>query len=460
MQLIKVNSRLMRRVETYKVANILIADDEELMRLFIKDALSNGIDNIIEYNPDNVDMIPDESIDVALIDIYMPFISGFELHKKLLERSPEMETIFISGKEDESLSEQVIEEGGHTFLTKPLSPLQVRSSVKAALYLRKLKNNGGQSSESCIDEKNGNKKMCCQPLDVKNLINTYAPLDVPILITGESGSGKEVVAECIHRHSSRCKCDMISLNCAALSPSLIESELFGHTAGSFTGASKSKSGYFEVADGGSLFLDEIGELPLELQAKLLRVLDKSEFVPVGSTTPKKIDIRIISATNKDLTEMVKQGTFRSDLYYRLHGANISLKPLREEKERIPLLVSFFFHDSKCVIGSEALNYMESLEWEGNIRELKTVCEILKATCTNTVTREDIISLTGTIGTKVSDTVLDESYKDFKDHVVLPKERLYFENLLNKCRGNISQVSRISGISRRHLYDKLNSLDLI
>lgn len=443
-----------------KLANILIADDEELMRLFIKDALSNGINNISEYDPDNGGPIPDETFDVALIDIYMPNISGFELHKKLLEKSPDMEVIFISGKDDESLSEQVIEEGGHTFLTKPISPVQVRSSVKAALYLRKLKGSNTQNSEICIDSKDDLQKMCCQSRDVKNLINTYAPLDVPILITGESGSGKEVVAECIHRHSSRHSNDMISLNCAALSPSLIESELFGHTAGSFTGASKSKSGYFEVADGGTLFLDEIGELPLELQAKLLRVLDKNEFVPVGSTTPKKVDIRIISATNRDLTEMVKEGTFRSDLYYRLHGANISLKPLREEKERIPKLVSYFFKDSNSVVGTEALDYMSSLEWDGNIRELKTVCEILKATCNNTVSRDDIVSLTGSIGTKVSEPIMDETYKDFKDHVVLPKERKYFENLLNKCRGNISQVSRISGISRRHLYDKLNSLDLI
>lgn len=444
------------------MANILIADDEELMRLFIKDALSNGIDNIVEFDPiqDN-GSLPQGEFDVALIDIYMPKISGFDLKKKLLEKSPNTEVIFISGKEDETLSEQVIEEGGHTFLTKPISPIQVRSSVKAALYLRKLKSQGVDESEKCVHVKDGSKEHSCyQAKDVRNLINTYAPLDIPILITGESGSGKEVVAECIHKHSLRNKNEMVSLNCAALSPSLIESELFGHTAGSFTGASKSKSGYFEVADRGTLFLDEIGELPIELQAKLLRVLDKNEFVPVGSTKPKNVDVRIISATNRDLIEMVKNGTFRSDLYYRLHGANISLKPLREQKDRIPFLASLFINDGTSSISQEACNFMMNLDWAGNIRELKTVCEILKATCTNTITKDDIVSLTGSIGTKKTETVEDESYKDFKDHVVLPKEKEYFENLLNKCRGNISQVSRISGISRRHLYDKLNSLGLI
>lgn len=441
------------------MANILVADDEELMRLFIKDALANGIDNVVDYDPVvHKGKLPEGEFDVALIDIYMPNINGFELHKQLLENSPKMEVIFISGKEDESLSEQVIEEGGHTFLTKPISPIQVRSSVKAALYLRSLKSKTETQNNKCI---HSNKDISClQSLDVRNLINTYAPLDIPILITGESGSGKEVVAQCIHRHSSRKDNEMISLNCAALSPSLIESELFGHTAGSFTGASKAKAGYFEVADGGTLFLDEIGELPLELQAKLLRVLDKSEFVPVGSTTPKKVNVRIISATNRDLTTMIKDGAFRSDLYYRLHGASITLKPLRDQRDRIPFLASLFVNNDECTITNDASNYLSTLNWEGNIRELKTVCEILKATCKGIVSKENVIALTGTIGTSDQNDHLHGTYQDFKDSIVAPKEKEYFENLLNNARGNISQVSRVSGISRRHLYDKLSSLGLI
>lgn len=445
------------------MANILIADDEELMRKLMSAALSQYEDNIIMFDPEkDFNNIPQESLDVALIDIYMPNISGFKLHKKLLERSPEMETIFISGRDDEKLSEEVVEKGGYTFITKPFTPSQIKSSVKAALYIRNLKSNKENNNKLCVNCSSDENEFCCQPENVRAFIDIYGPMDIPVLISGESGSGKEVVAHCIHKHSKRKKNDMVSLNCAALSPTLIESELFGHKAGSFTGASKNKAGYFEVADNGTLFLDEIGELPLELQAKLLRVLDRNEIVPVGSTTPKKINVRVISATNRNLVEMINKGEFRSDLYYRLHGAEISLKPLREQKDRIPFLASLFVNAGSCTLTNDGADYLASLEWEGNIRELRTVCEILKSTCNSTITKNDIKRLISSIGIKesgIEDTTI-ETYQEFKDHIVIPREKEYFESLLTKYRGNISQVSRISGISRRHLYDKLSSLDLI
>lgn len=445
------------------MANILIADDEELMRKLMSEALGQTEDNIIMFDPEkDYDNIPQESLDVALIDIYMPNISGFKLHKKLLEYSPDMETIFISGMDDENLSEDVVEVGGYTFLTKPFTPTQIKSSVKAALYIRNLKSNKENVSNLCVNCGADENELCSQPENVRAFIDVYGPMDIPVLISGESGSGKEVVAHCIHKHSERRKNDMVSLNCAALSPSLIESELFGHKAGSFTGASKNKAGYFEVADNGTLFLDEIGELPLELQAKLLRVLDRNEIVPVGSTTPKKINVRVISATNRNLVEMINRGEFRSDLYYRLHGAEISLKPLREQKDRIPFLASLFINGSSCTLTNDGANYLASLEWEGNIRELRTVCEILKSTCNSTITKNDIKRLISSIGIKesgIEDSTI-ETYQEFKDHIVTPREKEYFESLLTKYRGNISQVSRVSGISRRHLYDKLSSFGLI
>lgn len=441
--------------------NVLIADDDAQMRTYIKEALNSEEYNFIEFNPlTSIETIPRLSVDVALIDICMPRIDGFELRKELIKKNPLMEVIFISGGEDESLPVQAFEEGGHSFLTKPISAFQLRSSFKAAIHIRNLKSDITISDNNCICGSDHINKPCYHPVNIKNQISTYGPLSVPVLITGESGSGKEVVAECLHKHSLKKDNKLISLNCAALSSTLIESELFGHEAGSFTGASKEKHGYFEVAKDGTLFLDEVGELPLELQAKLLRVLDKKEFVPVGSTSIKKTNARIISATNRDLTKMVVDGSFRSDLYYRLHGVNIFLKPLREQVERIPFLTSLFFEDSTISLSEEALKHMSVLPWRGNIRELKTVCEILKATCNKLITKEDVVALTGEINKVKKKSKDPRTYKEFKDTVMAPKEKIFFNKLLKESRGNISKVARVSGLSRRYLYDKLKDLDLL
>lgn len=443
----------------HKMINVLIADDDKQMRTFIKEAIYSKDYNFYEYDPFKHDeSIFETTFDIALIDIFMPRINGFQLKKILTKKNPFLEIIFISGEENELLSTQAVEEGCLSFLTKPITISQLKSSFKAAVHIRNIKNNTSNKSDINICDFDDSKS-CYHPLNIKNQIVTYGPLNLPVLITGESGSGKEVVAECLHKHSLKSEHNMISINCAALSSSLIESELFGHTSGAFTGAVKEKLGYFEIASKGTLFLDEIGELPLDLQTKLLRVLDKGEFTPVGSTVSKKTNTRIISATNRDLSKMVKNGKFRSDLYYRLHGVHISLKPLRKLKERIPFLISLFLKNNYS-LSEEALEFMSNLQWRGNVRELKTICEILNATCTKIITKDDIVSITGDPDDNSKDSRVPITYQEFKDKIMLPKEKIFFKNMLKETRGNISQVARISGLSRRYLYNKLKYLDLL
>lgn len=442
--------------------NVLIADDDAQMRTYIREALDSKEYNFIEFDPlgQSYNNIKDLSIDIAIIDIYMPKIDGFSLKEKLVKSNILMETIFISGKEEDSLSVAAFEEGGHSFLTKPISAFQLRSTFSAAVHVRKVKGAVEQDINNNTCDKNENKKFCSLPKNIKNLISTYGPMDVPVLITGESGCGKEVVAECLHAHSQKSDNVLVSINCAALSPTLIESELFGHKAGAFTGATEDKEGFFDVAKDGTLFLDEVGDLPVNLQSKLLRVLDRNEFIPVGSTKIKKTNARILSATNRDLTKMIKNKTFRSDLYYRLHGVNIALKALREQKDRIPILISFFMEDSGNTFAKEAMDYMVELPWRGNIRELKTVCEILKMTKSRLIKKEDVVALTGPMNKVPTEKTSNVTYKEFKDNVMAPKEKEFFKKLLKDSRGNISQVARLSGLSRRYLYNKLKDLSLL
>lgn len=445
------------------MTNILIADDEELIRDMYHLSLSKEGYNIYEYDPvkDNGDIFERE-YDVALLDIVMPKINGFELREKLIENSPQMETIFISGNQTHEIAERVIEEGGHSFLVKPASSEQIRTSVHAAVHFVNLKKKKLKKKENKNDKKceNGRVCICYQKSNVRSQIKAYAPLDIPILISGESGTGKEIVANCIHSHSKRSGKRMVSLNCAALSPSLIESELFGHVKGAFTGAASNKDGYFRAAEGSTLFLDEIGELPLDLQAKLLRVLDSHEVIPVGSTAPHSVDVRIISATNRDLLSMIKKGEFRSDLYYRLHGTNISLKPLKSEPERIGEIARSFIQENGPELTEEAENYLKSLTWSGNIRELKAVVEVLAATCHGEITESDVKSICSTDKKTHFSNPDILTYNDFKEDVLLPREKEYFKDILKKTRGNISEAARLTGVSRKHLYDKLGKMGLI
>lgn len=443
---------------------ILIADDEELIRDMYKYTLAQEGYDIVEYFPGIEDKeIFNQQYDVALLDIVMPGMNGFELRRKLMKKSPGLQSIFISGNRENDIAEQVIEEGGHSFLVKPTSSNQIKTSVYAALHLSNLKRNPEYNAENefeitnCV---NNNACICKQQKKVMDQVLAYAPLNIPILITGESGTGKEIVANCIHTHSERRERKMVSLNCAALSPSLIESELFGHVKGAFTGATQNKEGYFKAAENSTLFLDEIGELPLDLQAKLLRVLDSHEVTPVGSTETHPVNVRVVSATNRNLTYMIKKGLFRSDLYYRLHGTNIRLKSLREESGRIEMIAKSMIPENGPLLTSDGVEYLTSLSWPGNIRELKALMEVLVATCKDKITSHEISIFYSGEKKDLPESKTNLTYSEFRENVLQAEEKKYFNKILKDCRGNISEAARLTGVSRKHLYDKLNKLDLI
>ncbi len=297
-------------------------------------------------------------------------------------------------------------------------------------------------------------------LRVRSRIEELGATGVPILVTGESGTGKEVVSRCMHYFSARRQEPFTAINCAGLSPNLIESELFGHVKGAFTGAVNTKHGYFEVSDGGTVFLDEIGDLPLDLQSRLLRILDSGEYMRVGETHRRKVDVRIVSATNCDLSAMVADGRFRSDLYYRLHGSCIQLPPLRDRVEDIPSLVEYFLGDRPVSMAPAAIELLCRLQWPGNVRELSLAVTTMRDVSSDgVISRETAVRVLGRMGKRTEPEKTFPSYKGFKDGTLREAERGYFRALLQECHGNISRASKIAGIHRKNFYDKLKQLGL-
>lgn len=295
--------------------------------------------------------------------------------------------------------------------------------------------------------------------EVRQRILQLGPSNLPVLITGESGTGKEIAARAIYSVSQRNRCPFIAVNCASLAPSLIESELFGYRQGSFTGASKTKIGLFEAARDGTLFLDEIGELPMELQSKFLRVIDAGEYLRIGETSPRVANVRIISATNRNLEEMSHHGTFRQDLLFRLRGCTITLLPLRERKEDISDLIAHFLTDDVEITPNakkELLNY----DWPGNVRELAMVITTLKTLCdaSGTIT---VAMIRHNLNINESQQITNgfEPYSKAKSIVLREFELEYFTNLLRATNGNISRAAAWARMNRKHLRDKLKVLGL-
>lgn len=441
---------------------VLVADDEPEVRLFIGELLRGKGYRVVEFDPASSSItLLHNAYDVALVDIAMPDMDGFSVQQTLHTASGKVPVIFITGQISDDIIDKTVEACAFCTLIKPVTASQLINTVKAALHSNIMysKKNADTLSK-CTVVNCPIRTTCNQPPPIMSFVARFAPLQIPVLLMGESGTGKEVVAQCIHRHSSRAHQKMIALNCAALSPNLIESELFGYVQGAFTGANKSKFGFFEAANDSTLFLDEIGEMPLELQSKLLRVLDTGEVTPVGSTIHHSVNVRIISATNKDLIEMVNAGTFRRDLYYRLHGASIQLLPLRQRQSDIAELVDTFLVDAAMQITPQALQLLQLYDWPGNIRELKMVVEALKAYAPNGVITDNAVRLVLELDTsKETESTKRLSYTEFKKTILYNQERLYFKNLIDEAEGNMSQVARFAQISRNHLYTKLKKLDM-
>ena len=385
---------------------ILIVEDEKSISNILENILSDEIQGseitIAENGLDAYKLIEKKDFDLIISDIKMPKLSGNELLTQSLSIKPESVFLMISGHADIETAVTCLKNGAYDFISKPIDINRLITSVKNALEKKDLQN----AKNSLIKENTQLKKKISKKYqmigespalkNIQSMIEKVAPSDARVLITGSNGSGKELVAHAIHSLSERSKNPIVEVNCAAIPSELIESELFGHVKGSFTGAIKDKQGKFEQANGGTLFLDEIGDMSLVAQAKVLRALQENKVSPVGSDKEIKVDVRVLAATNKDLKKEIEAGKFREDLYHRLSVIEIHVPSLDERKDDIPILVKHFAKliseeqgTSVKEFDDKAIKTLQNFSWTGNIRELRNVVERLIILGSNPVTAEDV-----------------------------------------------------------------------
>lgn len=387
---------------------ILIVEDENsisnILESILSDEFADAEISIADNGLDAYKLIEKNDYDLIISDIKMPKLSGTELLHQSLQTKPESVFVMISGHADIDTAVDCLKKGAYDFISKPIDINRLLTSVKNALEKKNLQSiNQNLTQENAQLKKKVSKKyqMIGESPALKNIqemIEKVASTDARVLITGSNGSGKELVAHAIHSLSNRSKKPIVEVNCAAIPSELIESELFGHTKGSFTGAVKDKQGKFEQANGGTIFLDEIGDMSLVAQAKVLRALQENRVSPVGSDKEIKVDVRVLAATNKDLKKEIEAGKFREDLFHRLSVIEIRVPSLDERKEDIPLLVNHFAKiiaeeqgSPKKDFDEKAIAMLQNFAWTGNIRELRNVVERLIILGANPISEQDVIN---------------------------------------------------------------------
>jgi two-component system response regulator GlrR len=393
--------------------------------------------------------------DLAVVDLKLSGASGLELMKAIHETDPDMPVIILTAHGTIESAVEAMRQGAYIYLTKPFDHrdllLQIKNGIEKKELSKEVKRLKSMvkhdfEAEQIIGESASMKK-------VLELVTLAAETDANVYIYGESGTGKGILSKALHRLSNRRDKPFIAINCAAIPETLLESELFGFEKGAFTGASANRKGLFVQAHGGIVFLDEISEIPLSMQGKLLKALEEKEFYPLGAQKSVKVDVRIISASNKDLQEEVEKGTFRRDLFYRIHVIPIKVPPLREKIEDIPILVDFFLRKFAVKMKKEiktltpgALQKLMLHSWPGNIRELENVIECSVVMATQDIITEDLILLPTWKAEQATFKPLRESKQDF--------EKNYLIHLLEISGGNISQAAKLAGKYRSDLYDLL------
>ncbi len=445
---------------------ILAVDDESAILQSLSGILSDeGFEVLTASNGyEALKIIEAESPDLVLLDIWMPGIDGIETLQEIKRTNPFLQVIIISGHGTIETAVKATKLGAHDFIEKPLSIEKIVVTINNALHFRQLEEENRFLRKKTLEKHSitGNSPTIRA---LKKQIAVAAPTNAWILITGENGTGKELVARTVHQMSHRADKPLIDVNCAAIPDELIESELFGHEKGAFTGATTKKRGKFEIANGGTIFLDEIGDMSFKTQAKILRILQEQKFERVGGTRTLTVDVRVIAASNKDLEEEIEKGTFRDDLYYRLNVIPIEVPPLRNRTDDIPLLVETFlkgFHKEGCgdlrTMTPEAIKHLQAYPWPGNVRELKNLVERMAImTESKVIDAADIPHSYKRKGPVVPDDGMlgADSLKEAKKQF----EMAYIMRKLSENANNISQTADSIGIERSHLHKKIKSFSL-
>jgi len=448
----------MAKMSTSPSIDLLVVDDDsEFREMLVSRFAREGFAVQSAGNgEDALGLAQRRNFDVAIFDMMMPGMNGLELLKRFKEGHPECEVILLTGQGSIDTAVEAMKLGAYDYVQKPF-PLKDLQSIAAKAFERRRLRKENTQLKAIIDRTRPAHDMIGRSpamQEVFRLIDRAGPSEKAILIQGESGTGKELVARALHAHSSRADKPMVVINCAALPETLLESELFGHERGSFTGAVSAKPGLFEIADGGTLFIDEIGELPGPLQAKLLRVLEDGSLRRIGSLQERRVNVRLLAATNRNLASEVAASRFREDLYYRINVMSLELPPLRQRQGDIPLLVSHFL-GTAWEIEPAALEALERYHWPGNVRQLINALERAKILCDDeTIHLQDlpreVVAADATAGP-------DGPLAQTDDLAAIQRTKVV--EVLRRMSGNKSKAARALGIERKTLYQKARRLGI-
>ena len=445
---------------------ILIVDDDKNHAETSRDALE-----MVGYRCEvatsgaaGIEAMRARQFDLVMTDLVMSDVDGLEIVRRAVEINPFIAVMVFTGHASIDTAVEAMKRGAVDYLVKPLNVEGLRVRVEKALERQELLR-ANRNLEKRLESRFGFTGIIGNSEPMRRAIELsmqIAETDVAVLITGENGTGKELIARAIHENSLRKKRPLVPLNCAALSPQLVESELFGHEKGAFTGANFQKKGRFEFANHGTLFLDEVGDMPVETQVKLLRVLEDGEITRVGSNEPIHVDVRLISATNRDIDQLIAEGKFREDLYYRLKVVTIHLPPLRERRQDLPLIVNHFIEEFSRIykkpitgIEREALAALSSYAWPGNVRELKHAIENMVV-----VSREPVLTLENLPESiHRSERKASTDVQSLVGMTMEEVEELLIRNTLDQVGGNRQEAAKTLGIGERTLYRKLKKFEI-
>jgi two-component system response regulator HydG len=451
--------------------SVLVVDDKPNMLKMLRTMLGDEYDvRIAENGKEALEKFRDSPADIVLTDIRMPDMNGMEVLRAIKEESSQTEVILMTAFAEVSQAVEAVKEGAYNYVKKPFEPEDMLITLEKALERKRLKERTRVLQEE-VEDKYGFPNIVGQSdamRRVYELAHKAAKTDTTVLITGESGTGKELFAKAIHYASSRAKNRIVAINCGAVPKDLIESELFGHVKGAFSGATKDKQGLFEEANGGTLLLDEISELPLELQVKINRAIQEREIRRVGDTRSRTVDVRLIASTNRDLAEAVREGDFRQDLYYRLNVFPLRLPPLRERDGDIPLLVEHFLEE---FAGEEAEEYevepdaMQQLlchDWPGNVRELRNVIERAVVLADDQRITVETLVMGGQpmqTGQEDGNPLTELPYREAMDRMSTNCQSEYLVQVLKKYGGNVTKAAEHAGIERESFHRLMRKCDI-